>query len=574
MTTLDHHHKTNDRRLQKKWRCLLLVLIAFCLLGMVRISITAVTTTSSSYADGLDLLLDQPTILTKSRLPASEVVLVSNDKESSASKEEEEESFSACLLIMDDNHYLLEWIAYHYTKLPLRRLIVAVDPRSNYSPLPVLNRWKHRINITLWDKDDEYMADPIQTLQTEGCRGAHNYRKNNPRLTKSELERHHWLIIHRLRQRVFMTECMKRLKLENRTWTLLIDTDEYLNVNQYASEIIQHSLSKIPSSNQENDDGTHHPNDNSTIHQNTAHRLASTTILQRIHEIQNYNLTLNKMYYSGCIGIPRLPFGVKESTTDEIQNQVPLSSPTFNASQFSTLRWRYSYQKERNGKPMIDVSKLEWKHLQLRSVSVHPGITSYCDKANKDIRILPSYFVAHHYAGSFEQWKFRKSDPRGWKLDLTYEQYLAKYKDIQYSYSDDTIRGWLNEFVNYVGIHDAQKLLRGVGSVQQGEQHQAAMYNFANPLSFEWCQRWHHHTGTLLIHSTNETDDYTNIELEHIQQQSSSVQNTSSLRHTTNQMAPQLSKQTGAHTAFSEWKKKKKEVAQRRRGPIEKSEYD
>ena len=38
------------------------------------------------------------------------------------------EGFSSCLLIMDDNHYLIEWLAYHYHVLPLRRLIVATDP--------------------------------------------------------------------------------------------------------------------------------------------------------------------------------------------------------------------------------------------------------------------------------------------------------------------------------------------------------------------------------------------------------------------------------------------------------------
>jgi len=38
--------------------------------------------------------------------------------------------FSACLIIKDDNIILPEWMAYHYTILPLRRLIVGVDVMS------------------------------------------------------------------------------------------------------------------------------------------------------------------------------------------------------------------------------------------------------------------------------------------------------------------------------------------------------------------------------------------------------------------------------------------------------------
>jgi len=41
--------------------------------------------------------------------------------------------FSGCLLIKDMNHLLPEWLAYHYTVLPMHRLILAVDPVSVFS---------------------------------------------------------------------------------------------------------------------------------------------------------------------------------------------------------------------------------------------------------------------------------------------------------------------------------------------------------------------------------------------------------------------------------------------------------
>lgn len=38
------------------------------------------------------------------------------------------DGMSACLLVKDENNNLPEWIAYHYHNLPLRYLVVAVDP--------------------------------------------------------------------------------------------------------------------------------------------------------------------------------------------------------------------------------------------------------------------------------------------------------------------------------------------------------------------------------------------------------------------------------------------------------------
>lgn len=36
------------------------------------------------------------------------------------------ETMSSCMLIMDDNHWLVEWLAYHWTTLNLRNMIIAI----------------------------------------------------------------------------------------------------------------------------------------------------------------------------------------------------------------------------------------------------------------------------------------------------------------------------------------------------------------------------------------------------------------------------------------------------------------
>ena len=65
-------------------------------------------------------------------------------------------TFAGCLLIKDQNMLLPEWLAYHYTVLPLRRLIVAVDPLSYTDPASVLDQWSSLINITIWHDEKIY----------------------------------------------------------------------------------------------------------------------------------------------------------------------------------------------------------------------------------------------------------------------------------------------------------------------------------------------------------------------------------------------------------------------------------
>ena len=58
--------------------------------------------------------------------------------------------FSACLLWQDDYGRLVEWIAYHYYALPLRKLIIHIHPNSRIDPTPVLERWDDLMDIEAW----------------------------------------------------------------------------------------------------------------------------------------------------------------------------------------------------------------------------------------------------------------------------------------------------------------------------------------------------------------------------------------------------------------------------------------
>jgi len=116
-----------------------------------------------------------------------------------------DDSFSACILILDENHRLSEWLAYHYYLLPLRYLVVAIDPHSVTSPTRILDKWRSRIDIVEWT-DANFTINNL--LISEGDPAHVKTRK------------------HRNRQNSFYPACMRHLKDKGRGWTAFHDVDE------------------------------------------------------------------------------------------------------------------------------------------------------------------------------------------------------------------------------------------------------------------------------------------------------------------------------------------------------------
>ncbi|KAL9186857.1 hypothetical protein ACHAXT_010577 [Thalassiosira profunda] len=114
----------------------------------------------------------------------------------------------------DENPRLPEWIAYHYQVLPLRSLIVSVDPASRSSPNEILLRWYSEMRLQVMPLNEKYylppkMRGPCNSTDPEQC-----------------------LWRHRDRQQVFIMKCMAEFKKMNKTWVLLTDVDEYIQFNQ------------------------------------------------------------------------------------------------------------------------------------------------------------------------------------------------------------------------------------------------------------------------------------------------------------------------------------------------------
>lgn len=284
---------------------------------------------------------------------------------------EEDETFSACLLVMDDNHFLIEWLAYHYHSLPLRYLIAAVDPRSQTSPSPIFDRWRNKEDgMTIIEWTDEDFMDENELLEAE-----QKVRLQFGDITPA-------LVRHRARQRLFYYKCMKKMKEDDRTWTLMTDTDEFLRVNYDTVKATGlKEQSRIPS---------------------ISEPASIRTVLHAELERPGTNLTK-----SPCIQIPRLRFGA-----------VPSSNPPtgmlpegWDTDKFLTLFWRKhagveQYWANKISKVLIDVSQVNWNEL-VPVESIHRPIKSLCNKRKLHVRAPDSVLVINHYLGSNEQYEYR-----------------------------------------------------------------------------------------------------------------------------------------------------------------------
>ena len=325
-------------------------------------------------------------------------------------------SMSACLIVMDDNHFLVEWLAYHYQVLPLRRLIVAVDPNSQTSPLEILNRYSNRslMNVTVWH-DPDYLGEKlIQALDSHnltepGWKGLDRFK---------------------LRQRKFIVECLKRLKDEDRGWVYMADTDEFVVPNVHVK----------PSSRIAN--VTFHP-----------------TVVATLQDDRNQDM--NEYMTTPCQPMRRLKMGTRETSIEHLSNPIP---PQLDINQSNLLTFRYRYpepmdsdRKRLRQKCMIDLSRVRRKQIVYSDkISPHRLLLNVCPKTVNFVTHDISPFVMYHYAGTWEQIVYR----RGYDMAKIVWDEISRFD----TWKDDTPQLWLPRLVQQLGPELVKTLLEGTGN--------------------------------------------------------------------------------------------------------------
>lgn len=307
------------------------------------------------------------------------------------------ESFAACLLVMDDNHFLIEWLAYHYHVLPLRHLIVAVDPRSQTSPAEILSRWKDSINITVWWKDTDFIAN-AEELEEAESRIRVQFKADKPSAK---------LIRHRARQRLVYYHCMQEHMKANRTWTLFTDTDEFLTVN-YDTVRARRTVNAT--------------DDEARVMQRVVAPPLSEpgSVLKLLQYEQQHRIANNIRLASPCIQIPRFRFGTVETDSAELQSDLPRALqqlPNFNASHLMTHRWRKhadpaDFTLNRASKAIVDLSRVQWQEVE-PTARIHLPVLRHCKPFKVRILARNQLLLIHHYLGTWEQYSYRDDSRAG-----------------------------------------------------------------------------------------------------------------------------------------------------------------
>lgn len=354
-------------------------------------------------------------------------------------------TFSACMLVMDDNHRLTEWMAYHYHVLPLRYMIVAVDPRSKTSPTHILNQWRKRgVHIIEWNDRDFWRSDlklrPIPDdaeLQTKRDR-------------------------HRGRQKYFYKQCLIRCKKDHRTWVSLHDSDEFLVYNHAGGDKFEEwerrrsKTSRMPRMKPSQTPPT------------TAEAGAM------IHYINQERAAGLKYYQSPCIGVPRTMFGADESQVDDkaVVKQVPKdfhwAAPLMDTLKYRQHATRNDFVKNALGKVIIDVSRVNVAKTPY-FMSLHRPIKKLCP--SPWINDWSAGLRINHYLGSWHSYSFRDDSRRG--NERSWEQWTYKAMTLGEN-TDDNIRPWLSGLIENEGEDVASDMLQNVGlpaNYKNGDDH-------------------------------------------------------------------------------------------------------
>lgn len=326
-------------------------------------------------------------------------------------------------------------MAYHYHVLPLRYLIIAVDPRSKTSPTVVLNRWRNMgVFIEEWT-DSDFLKPELAANRV-------------PDDAELQVKRDR----HRLRQRSFYQKCLFRLKEQNRTWVTLIDTDEFLMYNHKGGDAFAEWEQKQLQLHKES---RFADKVRVTLSQAPPSPADEGAMIKFIRQEQ---MAGNPFFYQRkCVSIPRLQFGAKESSNAERRQSLPPGK--INEDRLDTLRFRKHAPRQdfvKNGlsKSILDVSQIDtFPRIQ----SLHRPIKTLCSAPWKDE--WDSALRINHYLGSWEAYSFRDDSRRGG--ERSFEGWAFKAQDAEET--DDNVRPWIEGFVKTHGEETAKALLQGAG---------------------------------------------------------------------------------------------------------------
>ena len=375
-------------------------------------------------------------------------------------------SIAACILVMDDSIRMLEWLAYHYTVLPLSHLLVVMDPNSKRvsSMVEVLDSWRSRINITVHVNDSQWMT----IKDTEGFSRSIYQEKDSTKFQDwflNKNSRNFQIQDHDRRQTQLITYCgnLMRAPENNMTWTLLTDTDEfvtfnYINPSQENASIYPYFVKRAQQ----------RANANAQRVQNRPYRQALPPLSSRvtIAEYLKQHLVSNR---TACMLIPELLVSSSEAN----QNHSVSSSPSKHDGNRLLTTLRNTWIEHRHGdftKAMLDVSQIgrsgKEKFEAHMVHNIHWPSKLLCVGVGQAARSGSDYMASllriHHYAsGTWEAFVERVGQDRrhvgNRRNVLSVDRFLRQ--STAPKFHDTDLTPWVDWFIDKVGSEQAEALL-------------------------------------------------------------------------------------------------------------------
>ena len=380
--------------------------------------------------------------------------------------------FGACLMVKDDNDLLYEWIAYHYTVLSLRYLVIGSDVGSTQNVSSVLSRWNN-VNLTSDGQLHYWILPPENFMyryqqQTrasatliDGMQRFSNEVNRSSVTTDTKQDHHHALID---RQKGFVTVCSEMLKTTGVAWTLYIDSDEFVVWNPMSDEEDQQLNTNIQQRN-------------AMSHRSYAIRkqfTESSTQQSKLNQSMSYYDRIQQLQdqndVSECYTMPRLLVGALENRTcpdrygvKKVQQQARRQFG-HRFMHMSTLRYfqhakKGDFSRSKYGKVMMDLTKIDVATIRTKPPrNIHRPYTQHCMAAG-GVYFPNAYFFILHYIGSWERYISRGTNDQRRNRNEWEER--AYVDDGTLSACDSTVHHWIVQFVQLVG-EDRTKYLLGV----------------------------------------------------------------------------------------------------------------
>ena len=366
-------------------------------------------------------------------------------------------AFGACLLVKDDNALLSEWLAYHYTVLPLRYLMIGVDVNSTQDPYQdVLQEWHDTTDLQV-----------LHVLQAEDFAHTHDTSKRGTqqqqeRIATTKQDHHHALVN---RQKGFITECSKRMKEHGLRWTAYLDTDEYVVPHRLVVEDNNHDVTTEDTASKTNTAETTIKPESRRIRSSLPPLSSPTTVLDVMMDLQRQGLV------DACYTLPRLLVGALQNRTCHreatAETETTTKTPSTAASSLQTLHYfqhapKGDFQYSKFGKVFMDVGRLPEStlHDQIPK-SIHRPYKDACGPGV--VPFFDAYFYINHYIGSWERYSSR---PDGRRNRQEWEQ-RAFVDDGSPDCNAAGMEGWWQRFQELVGGPETAARLVRLGTDQR-----------------------------------------------------------------------------------------------------------